>query len=84
MSQIFKILFFKLEISALHGQSEQLSAKEQGLKYALSEQEKQQNDITEVVLEPYLLTLNIFFILFYVEHVVPAETVKNCFAVVIK
>ena len=49
VSQIFKILFFKLEISALHGQSEQLSAKEQSLKYALSEQEKQQNDITEVV-----------------------------------
>ena len=33
---------------------------EQGLKYVQSYQERQQNDITAVILKPYLLTLNIF------------------------
>ena len=41
---------------------------ELSLKYVQSQQERQQNDIIDVVLELYLLTLNIFYTLFFCFH----------------
>ena len=62
---------------------------EQSVKFVQSEQEGQQNDIIDVVLEPYLLTLNLFYSLLYCfdccfEHVAPAGNVQTFFIVAIK